>query len=35
MYLDIVAEKEGYERSWFFPPSVDELKAGGESKTLH
>ena len=35
MYLDIVAEKEGYERSWFFPSSVDELKAAGESKTLH
>ena len=35
MYLDIVAEKEGYERSWFFPPSVDGLKVGGESKTLH
>ena len=35
MYLDIVAEKEGYERSWFFPPSVDELKADGKRKTLH
>ena len=35
MYLDLVAEKEGYERSWFFPPSVDELDADGESKTLH
>ena len=35
MYLDIVAEKEGYERSWFFPPSVDELKADGKSRTLH
>ena len=35
MYLDIVAEKEGYERSWFFPPSVDGLKASGEGKTLH
>ena len=35
MYLDIVAEKEGYERSWFFPPSVDGLKASGEVKTLH
>jgi len=35
MYLDILAEKEGYERSWFFPPSVDDLKAGEESKPLH
>jgi FdhE protein len=35
MYLDILAEKEGYERSWFFPPSAGELKAGGESKALH
>lgn len=35
MYLDILAEKEGYERSWFFPPPVDELKAGKESNTLH
>ena len=35
MYLDLVAKKEGYERSWFFPPSVDVLRAGGESKTLH
>jgi len=34
MYLDIVAEKEGYERSWFFPPSADELKAA-EKKILH
>lgn len=34
MYLDVVAEKEGYERSWFFPPSVDELKAA-EKKILH
>ncbi len=35
MYLDVVAEKEGYEKSWFFPPSVDELKANTESKTRH
>ena len=35
MYLDILAEKEGYKRSWFFPPSVDDLRAGGESKTHH
>ena len=34
MYLDVVAEKEGYERSWFFPPSADELKAAGK-KILH
>ena len=35
MYLDVVAEKEGYERSWFFPPSVDELKAELKSKAIH
>lgn len=35
MYLDIVAEKEGYVRSWFFPPSVDQLRGDGESKTIH
>jgi FdhE protein len=35
MYLDVVAEKEGYEKSWFFPPSAGELKANTESKTRH
>ena len=35
MYLDVVAEKEGYEKSWFFPPSADELKKDTESKTRH
>lgn len=35
LYLDIVAGNEGYERSWFFPPLVDELKAGSEGKTVH
>ena len=35
IYLDIVAKKEGYERSWFFPPSVDQLKTKRDSKTLH
>ena len=35
MYLDIVAEKEGFERSWFFPPSFDELKTNRQRKTLH
>lgn len=35
MYLDILAEKEGYTRSWFFPSPVEDVKAGGESKTLH
>ncbi len=35
MYLDMVAEKEGYFRSWFFPPLVEQLRDSGEGKTLH
>ncbi len=35
MYLDVVAEKEGYEKSWFFPPSADELKSNKKSGELH
>ena len=35
MYLDIIAENEGYERSWFFPPSADELKAAKKNRELH
>jgi len=35
IYLDIVAEHEGYARSWFFPPSADELKTSEEAETLH
>ena len=35
LYLDIAAENEGYVRSWFFPPSVDELNAREDVKTLH
>lgn len=35
IYLDIVAEQEGYARSWFFPPAADERKATEESNTLH
>jgi len=33
MYLDMKAEEEGYERSWFFPPNIKELKAYGKETT--
>ena len=35
MYLDVLAEKEGYERSWFPPASVEKLESEEESKTIH
>ena len=34
-YLDMLAEEKGYERSWFFPASVDQIKADEERKTVH
>ena len=35
MYLDILAGREGYVRSCFFPPSVDALKVKGKKETRH
>ena len=35
IYLDMLAEEEGYERSWFFPPSAEQIKAGEDNRTLH
>jgi FdhE protein len=33
-YLDIVAENEGYVRSWFFPPAANEPHAREETTTV-
>jgi FdhE protein len=35
MYLDFLAEREGYSRSCFFPPQADAPKSEGGKKTLH
>jgi FdhE protein len=35
MYLDFLAEREGYSRSCFFPPPVDTKKVKATEKTLH
>ncbi len=35
MYLDMLAEKEGYERSWFLPPSVEDVHQADKNTTLH
>lgn len=35
MYLDFLAEREGYSRSCFFPPPADTKKLKATEKTLH
>lgn len=35
IYLDMLAEEEGYKRSWFFPPSAEQIKVGEGKRTLH